>query len=824
MKVETRPAPVLIVGIGASAGGVEALKDLFSVLPTDAGLAYVVIQHLEPHHDSHMAEILGSCTTMTVVQAENGMPVLPNRVYTNPAGGYLSIAEGRLVLGAGPDQDRIRLPIDVFLTSLAEDQHEAAACVILSGSGADGTRGVRAVCGAGGLCVAQHPDDARFPSMPQSAIGTGLVDEVLSLAQMPAALVAFAGYVRGRVRGPVAEATAAADASSDELEAILKILRVRANSDYRHYKKATIVRRIHRRMALKQISDLARYRELLAEDQRELTQLSRDMLIGVSSFFRDPDAFDELRRLAIDPLVAGGDPDSAIRAWVPGCATGEEAYSVAMLLLEAAAAAGSPRRVQVFASDLDDHALEIGRAGVYPGSIAAAVSAERLERFFAQQGDAYKVSNELREVVVFSRQDIITDPPFSRLDLVSCRNLLIYIEPATQKKLLAMFGFALKPGGYLFLGKSEGISGMHELFAAVSEPERIFRLIGSSRHAVAAFPRRADGRPVGVLARGRIGGSALALMQANQAVLLKHFRAAIVLVDPQGQILHFFGETERYLGHAKGLASLNVLDIAPGALAVKLRKALAQAAEQDEVVEIAGAPISSKGAARANLAVMRVPAAAACGHDAGHHLRGCGCSPYRCVARAALPGGRCPGVPARRRVEDPPRRAAGRRRGFRDRHRGAQGGQRRSPVHERGAAVRQRGARGLQGGAAVAERGADHRQQPARREARRAHRHQQRPGQPALRHRDRHRLPGRPAAHQALHAPRHGAAEPDSRGRRPVDQPHHRELRRHGSRRGLPAHAARLSRPWRRRSRTATGAGTPCGSCPTAPSTTASKA
>ncbi len=599
-------APVLVVGIGASAGGIEALKELFTAMPTDGGLAFVVIQHLEPTHESRMADILGKCTSMKVVQAEDGMPLQANHVYANPAGKYTSIDAGRLVVSERSEQDRIRMPIDFFLTSLAEDQHEAAVGIILSGSsGSDGTRGVRAVREAGGMCVVQDPKTAQFPAMPQSAIDTGLVDHVLAVAMMPAALVGYAQHAAAQA-GP-RKATMVAD--SDDLEPILKLLRVRANSDYRHYKKATIIRRIQRRMGIKQVAGTAAYLKLLQEDQPELTQLSRDMLIGVSSFFRDAEAFEELRKAAIVPLVARNDPDYPLRAWVPGCASGEEAYSLAMLMLESVAAAGTARTVQVFASDVDDHALEVARAGVYAESIAEAIAPDRLERFFTRQGQKYQVTKQLREAVVFSRQDLITDPPFSKLDLISCRNVLIYIEPAFQKKVLALFSFALTPGGYLFLGKSEGIAEMEDRFEPVSKPRRIYRLIRPNRQAAAAFPLRTGGRPVGQPERKTTQPSAPALAQANQDVLLGHFKASIVLVNPRGQILHFYGATERYLGHPKGPSSLNVLDMTTGTLSAKLRRAMERALKHDEEVKIPRAPVPRADTPLADLTVIQVPTA-----------------------------------------------------------------------------------------------------------------------------------------------------------------------------------------------------------------------
>jgi chemotaxis methyl-accepting protein methylase/chemotaxis response regulator CheB/signal transduction histidine kinase len=608
MSGESDHVPVLVVGIGASAGGIEALKELFTAMPSDNGMAFVVIQHLEPTHESRMADILGKCTGMKVVQAEDGIQVRPNRVYTNPAGKYLTIQAGQLVLSQQPEQAHIRMPIDFFLTSLAEDQHEGAACIILSGSsGADGTRGVRAIRGAGGMCIVQDPETAHFPAMPQSAINTGLVDHILPIALMPPALLGYAQHASAHAMNPENTET---ESASDDLESILKLLRVRANSDYRHYKRATIIRRIRRRMALKQIVSMVDYRKLLQENQGELTQLSRDMLIGVSSFFRDPEAFAELSKGALVPLVTGRDPNNPVRAWVPGCATGEEAYSLAMLLMEAMASADAACRIQIFATDVDDRALEVARAGVYAGSIAEVVSDDRLRRFFTKQAENYQIDKQLREAVVFSRQDLIIDPPFSRLDLISCRNLLIYIEPVIQKRILSLFGFALRAGGYLFLGKSEGISDMEELYEPVSKQKRIYRLIRSARQAAAGFPLYAGGRPVGGRERKAVlPSTAGALMQANQEVLLRHFKAGIVLLTPQGQILHFYGDTERYLGHPKGLSSLNVLDMTSGTLSVKLRRAMERAIQQNETVVIPRVPVPPAGSPSASLTVMQVPTA-----------------------------------------------------------------------------------------------------------------------------------------------------------------------------------------------------------------------
>jgi two-component system CheB/CheR fusion protein len=596
--------PLLVVGIGASAGGVEALKEFFAAMPPESRMAFVVVQHLEPTHDSQMAEILARCTSMKVVQAESGMLVEPDRVYTNPAGRYLEISGGRLTLTPRAADERVRMPIDFFLSSLAEDQGETAACIILSGSsGADGTQGVRAVRGAGGFCLAQSPETAIFPAMPQSAIETGLVDRVLPVAQLPAALL---GYSKHRLH-PVAGA-AADEITTEQLDQVLKLLRTRTNSEYRHYRKPTIVRRIHRRMAIKQSATMPAYLQLIEHDQAELSLLSRDILIGVSSFFRDPDAFETLRSSVIEPLVARAGPDSTLRAWVAGCATGEEAYSVAMLMLDAVAAAGATCRVQVFASDVDDRSLQFARAGVYHESIEEAVPAERLGRFFSRRGDKYCVEKRLRESVVFSRHDLIADPPFSKLDLICCRNVLIYIEPAVQRRIISLFGFALNPGGFLFLGKSEGAGEVDDLFEPISKPNRIYRLIRSGRRAISSFPLYTAGRMVGVTERRQAAPTSVgALGQANQEVLLRHFAAAVALVDERGQVLHLMGQTERFLSLPKGTASLNILDMTTGTLSVKLRRAIEKVLADEQEVRIPSVPVPRDGAPEANLTVMLVP-------------------------------------------------------------------------------------------------------------------------------------------------------------------------------------------------------------------------
>lgn len=606
MAEESSLAPLLIVGIGASAGGLDALKELFRAMPVDTGIAFVVIQHLDPSHESRMVEILSRCTDLQVVEAEDGAPVRANTIYLNPAASYVTIGDGRLMLRERTEQDRVRLPIDMFLTSLAENSDSASASIILSGSsGSDGTKGSQAIHTAGGLTLAQQPDAAQFPAMPQSAIDSGFVDQVLPVSSMPDALIAYASQI--------SEASAEADGSvagsaSVCVDAILKLLLVGAASDYRHYKRATVIRRISRRMAIRRSPSFEAYCKLLEGDQTELTRLAHDMLIGVSAFFRDAPAFQELREQVLIPLAADQNRSDPIRAWVPGCSTGEEAYTIAMLLFDALAAAGSPVRVQVFASDIDERALETARTGVYSADAAAVIPPALLAKYFTKQGEQYRVEKKLREAVVFSRQDLIADPPFSKLDLISCRNVLIYIQPPMQQKVLSLFSFALNRGGCLFLGKSEGIGELREVFEPISKQNRIFRLVRPGRRSIAGFSLQPGGRALqGPDRSATASPAALALVQANQSVLLRHFRASVVLVNARGQILHFYGDTERYLGHPKGLASLNVLDMIAGSLSARLRRAMEQVLADDETVLIPRVVLPRGESTVVNISVMKVP-------------------------------------------------------------------------------------------------------------------------------------------------------------------------------------------------------------------------
>lgn len=565
-----------VVGIGASAGGIEALKQFFEKIPPESGLAFVIIQHLDPTHKSYMRDVLSRFTPLRVVEPADGTAIEPNVVYTIPPNTYLAVHNCTLTLSPPVKRAGLRMPIDFFFRSLAADLGEKAIGVVLSGSGSDGTLGMREIRGAGGMVIVQDPATAMHDGMPQNAIFTGLVDHVLPAQHIPAALLAY-------VRGAFGERNAlerTTDEKPDVLNAILALVAARTKSDFRSYKKTTVRRRIQRQMGLHQVDTLPKYLELLRAHPEKVTQLAKDMLIGVTSFFRDPDSFEELRTRVIVPLIREHQHDGPLRAWVPGCATGEEAYSLAMLLLEEVAAAPVPFPVQIFASDIDEEALKIGRVGVYPDSIASDVSEERLERFFTKVDRAYQVNKEVRDAVTFAAQNLISDPPFSRLDVISCRNLLIYLESDMQKRVHALFAYGLKPGGYLFLGKSDGVAGYSEFFDAIFPRLRIFRRTGSARPELNQFPLAPAERrlPVPRVASDSLRPRGSGLAHLSQQALLAQYDAALVLVRTDGTILHFVGNTGKYVEHPTGDASLNLLQMTREVVSIKLASALRDAA------------------------------------------------------------------------------------------------------------------------------------------------------------------------------------------------------------------------------------------------------
>jgi len=544
-------SPFPVVGIGASAGGLDAFKKLFAAMPGDPGMAFVLIPHLDPTRESLMVELLAKQTTMPVAEARDGMPVHRNHVYVIPPNADLAIEDRVLRLVPPPPGRGAHTAIDAFLRSLAADQRENAVGIILSGTGGHGTLGITDIKAAGGMVMAQAPDSAEHGQMPRSAIATGLVDHVLPPEQMPEALVRYADR-----RLP------AMNLAPGHLNEILTLLRTQAKRDFRGYRASMVLRRVRRRMGLCRLDDVERYIEYLRDHRDEVQALGKDLAIGVTAFFREPAAFEVLERVVVPDLIQrNARTNGPIRVWVPGCSTGEEAYSVAMLFLEQFAAASRPVHLQVFATDIDDGSLELARAGRYPESIAAEVSPERLRRFFIK-ADAhhYQVSKDLREVITFAPQNLISDAPFSRLHLISCRNVLIYLDPAVQSKVLALFHFALVDDGYLLLGPAESIGGATDRFEPISKRWRVFRRTGSTTRILAEIPilpaQARGGQGPRWDERPRPAATVSALLHR---VLLADYAPAAVLIDPRHQILSLQGPVADYLEFPPGEPTRDLL-------------------------------------------------------------------------------------------------------------------------------------------------------------------------------------------------------------------------------------------------------------------------
>jgi two-component system, chemotaxis family, CheB/CheR fusion protein len=597
-----RPASVFpVVGIGASAGGLAAFEAFFSAMPTDIdpGMAFVLVQHLAPDHKSILSDLVKRYTRMQVFEVADGMRVAPNCAYIIPPNRDMAFLDGTLQLLEPAAPRGQRLPIDFFFRSLAQDQHERAICIVLSGTGSDGTLGVRAVKGEGGMAMAQSPESTEYDGMPRSAIGTGLVDYVLPPAEMPAQLMSYVAHAFGRGPRPLSPSVPKAE---DALKKILVLLRAQTGHDFSLYKENTVIRRVERRMAVHQIERLDGYIRYLQQDAAEVGALFRDLLIGVTSFFRDAEAFAALQEQAIPRLFARQPSGEVIRVWVPGCSTGEEAYSIAILLQERMQALKRTYRVQVFATDIDSQAIERARAGFYPASIAADVSPERLARFFSQEPDSgtYRIQKAIRDLLVFSEQDVIKDPPFSRLDLISCRNLLIYMGGQLQQRLIPLFHYALNPDGVLFLGTSETVGDFADLFATLDRKWKIYQrkpeTQGARRSALAELiPARTErGAP-----RRRhphaSAESAPQLRELTERALLQLYAPAGALVNEQGDILYLQGRTGQYLEPAPGEAGLNVLKMAREGLRPGLTAALRKAVAQQETVNFPGLRVKTNG-------------------------------------------------------------------------------------------------------------------------------------------------------------------------------------------------------------------------------------
>ena len=591
-----------VVGIGASAGGLAAFEAFFSGMPADInpGMAFVLVQHLAPDHKSILVDLIRRYTRMQVFEVEDGMAVQPNCAYIIPPGRDMAFLNGTLQLLEPSAPRGQRLPIDFFFRSLAQDQRERAICIVLSGTGSDGTQGVRAIKGEGGMIMAQNPESTEYDGMPRSALATGLVDYELPAAEMPAQLIAYAAHIFGKPTGAIVPA----HKTENALKKIFILLRAQTGHDFSQYKPSTVNRRIERRLAVHRIKTTDEYVKYLQQTPAEAQALFRDLLIGVTNFFRDPEAFKALEEEVIPKLFASKPADGVIRIWSPGCSTGEEAYSIAMLMQEHMQSRKQSTMVQIFATDIDSQAIATARIGVYPASIVADVSPERLARFFTAEpgGGAYRIHKSIRDMLVFSEQDAIKDPPFSKLDLVSCRNLLIYLGLDLQKKLLLLFHYALNPGGILFLGTSETVGEFGDLFAVGDRKSKLYErkedVHGAQRVALGRFLPSMTGIDGALprLAGKTAAAGKLLLRELTEQTLLQQVAPAGALVNGQGDILYLHGRTGMYLEPAPGETGINnILKMAREGLRSDLTTTLRKAARAREIVRCPGLRIKTNG-------------------------------------------------------------------------------------------------------------------------------------------------------------------------------------------------------------------------------------
>jgi two-component system CheB/CheR fusion protein len=566
-----------VVAIGASAGGLAAFTALLKALPSKSGMAFVLIQHLEPTHESALTSLLSKVTAMPVVEVTNGIGLEPNHIYVIPPNRNMTIRKGTLRLAPRSAASGAQHPIDDFSVALAEEQGNAAIGVVLSGTGSDGTYGLKAIKAAGGVTFAQDPKTAQWPAMPMNAIAAGSVDFVLSPKRL-------AGELARIGRHPwVAEAREVPEGG--ELDTICLLLRSVTGVDFRLYKLATLRRRIARRMALRKIASLHKYAQFLKHDADEAKALADDIFIHVTSFFRDPECFQALRKRVLAKMCLKRPADLPIRIWVPGCSTGEEVYSIAMLLIEELGERAGRTRIQIFGTDVQESAVERARSGIYTEAAVAGVSAARRKRFFVQSDHGYRIQKFIRDLCVFARHDLGGDPSFSKMDLISCRNVLIYMGPALQKRVMSNFQYALKPGGFLFLGKSESVSDYFESFTADDRKHRIFL-----RKPAAAPFRPFNGttahfrEPESVLPRLPVPGSPGDLRRETEAVLLEHYAPPALIVDPDLRIVHFQGDVSPYLAPATGQPSFHLLKMVRPELVVDLRAAVYKARREGVAV------------------------------------------------------------------------------------------------------------------------------------------------------------------------------------------------------------------------------------------------
>lgn len=598
-----------IVGIGASAGGLDALRAFFGALPVNSGIGFVLVVHLDPTHVSLLPELLQKHTKLPVLQVEDGMRVRPDHVYVIRPNKDLTILHGTLQLMDKVHPRGSNLPIDTFFRSLAQDQQRNAVCIILSGTGTDGTLGLKAIKGELGMAMVQEGTSAKYDGMPRSAIATGLVDFVLPPDRMPEQLIKYAQHATRDVSPTTVPAEGPIPQS---LQKIYVLLRARTDHDFSLYKKNTICRRIERRMNVHQIDDISEYGRYLQESDREANILFKELLIGVTNFFRDAEAFEVLQTKILPKLIQEKSDDYTIRIWVPGCSSGEEAYSMAIVMQECMEMTGRHFHVQIFGTDIDEEAIDVARAGLYPGSIVADVGPDRIRRYFTKEDDGqYRVKKLIREMLVFAPQNVIKDPPFTKLDVLSCRNMLIYLGVELQRQLLPVFHYSLKPGGILFLGSSETIGHSTDSFSQLSKKWKLYRRKPSANGVPPGlkFTMQTDichARELGVPSAVN-QAEELSILQLVETILHQSDTPPCAIINDAGNTIYIHGRTGRYLEPAQGKASMNLVEMARPRLKKELATAIQQVAMNKQEVVVSNIKVDSNGSfVRLNLTVKPI--------------------------------------------------------------------------------------------------------------------------------------------------------------------------------------------------------------------------
>ena len=582
-----------IVGIGASAGGLEALEQFFTSTPKDTGMAFVVIQHLDPTHVGIMPELLQRSTQMKVLQVTDHLQIKPNQVYVIPPNRSMSVLNGFLYLFEPVETRGLRLPIDFFFRSLADDQQDKSVGIILSGMGSDGSLGLKAIKEKHGIVLVQDPASAKFDGMPQSAVNAVIADVIAAPNDLPAKLISFLNYSPLQTEKPESD-----EKSKSNLEKIIILLRTQTGQDFSMYKKNTLFRRIERRMGVHQIDKIASYVRFVQENPKELDILFKEFLIGVTNFFRDAAVWEKLKEQVLPDLFDELPNGHVLRAWVPGCSTGEEAYSLAMVFKEAYANLNNYKNLtlQIFATDIDKDAIEIARKGYFSSNIVADVSPERINKFFAIEGDGFRINTAIREMVVFAPHNLVRDPPFTKLDFLSCRNLLIYLEPELQKKLMNLFHYSLNSGGVMLLGSAENNNSQAMHFASVDSKLKLYkRSVTPITTELLDFPSAFISPKKQNTEDSKSTKADENIQALTDQLLLQHYAPASVLINQEGDILYITGRTGKYLEPAAGKANMNIYTMAREGLRTELPGAIRKAKQSTEMLHLRNIKVGSNG-------------------------------------------------------------------------------------------------------------------------------------------------------------------------------------------------------------------------------------